>query len=106
MKVDVSYSFDIPEDMLQEGIRKAVDKEIAKRTWIPVTERLPENQDPVIVSVPETKGFCAYIGMAYYTDSPRGGFWCGTDGNVYGAIGIITKPTHWMPLPDPPEKQQ
>jgi hypothetical protein len=76
--------------------------------WISVKDRLPENQNPVIVFVPhhvdEVKGtFLGYVGMAYYTRLGEG-FWCGTDGNLYGAIGMIYPPTHWMPLPEPPKE--
>lgn len=74
--------------------------------WISVKDRLPETQNPVIVYVPphtndECESYIGYVGMAYYTDFGNG-FWGGTDGNVYGAIGIIHSPTHWMPLPEPP----
>ncbi len=76
--------------------------------WIPVTERLPDNQRPVLVCVPPyTDGeeeYIGYVGMAYFTCSPNGGFWCGTDGNIYGAIGFIHKPFAWMPLPEPPKE--
>ena len=77
--------------------------------WIPVTERCPENQRPVLVYVPpytdEEEEYIEYVGMAYYTSSMRGGYWCGTDGNVYGAIGMIHEPMAWMPLPEPPERE-
>lgn len=73
--------------------------------WISVKDKLPDRQTPVIVSVPpysdENEEHLGYIGMAYYTDSARGGYWAGTDGN----IGIIHSPSHWMPLPEPPATQ-
>lgn len=71
--------------------------------WISVNERLPDSQRPVLVYVPESEGFCEYVGMADYTWSPKGGFWCGTDGETYGAIGFIRTPTHWCELPEPPK---
>ena len=75
--------------------------------WISVKDRIPENQNPVIVYVPphvdEDKGtFLGYVGMAYHASLGEG-FWCGTDGNLYGAIGMIHSPTHWMPLPEGPQ---
>lgn len=75
--------------------------------WISVNDKLPDKQIPVLVYVPpysdEKEEYVGYVAMAYYTYSGRGGYWAGTDGNVYGAIGIIHDPTHWMPLPEPPK---
>lgn len=75
--------------------------------WVSVEEP-PKDQRPVLVFVPpheEYDDYCyGYVGMAYYTYSANGGFWCGTDGNVYGAVGMIHIPTHWMPLPEPPKE--
>ena len=76
--------------------------------WISVKDKLPEKQEPVLVYVPpysdENEKYVGYVGVAYYTYSANGGFWGGTDGNMYGAIGIIHEPSYWMPLPKPPEK--
>ena len=75
--------------------------------WISVKERIPYGQYPVLVYVPpytdENEEYLGYVGMAYYTSFGEG-FWAGTDGNVYGAIGAIHEPTHWMPLPEKPEE--
>lgn len=75
--------------------------------WISVEDRLPENQNPVIVYVPPysdgEEEYIGHVAMAYYTHFANG-YWAGTDGNVYGAIGIIHEPTHWMPIPEPPEE--
>lgn len=76
---------------------------VRKGEWISVNVKLPDSQRPVLVYVPESEGFCEYVGMADYTWSPKGGFWCGTDGETYGAIGFIRTPTHWRELPEPPK---
>lgn len=105
---------DIDGDLL-DGIAeaRAIEKIEEAPTiggWISVKDRMPENQNPVMVFVPphvdEIKGtFLGYVGMAYYTSLGEG-FWCGTDGNLYGAIGMIHTPTHWMPLPEPPKENE
>lgn len=78
-------------------------------SWISVKDRLPKDQKPVIVNVPPhndgKESYIGYVGMAYYTYSINGGMWCGTDGNLYGAIGMIREPSHWMPLPEPPRME-
>ena len=81
---------------------------LSKPQWISVKDRLPKNQNPVLVYVPPYNSneddFIGYVGMAYYT-SLGDGWWAGSDGAVYGAIGIIHTPTHWMPLPQPPKEE-
>ena len=79
--------------------------------WISVKDNRPKDQKPVIVYVPPHTNiygdeFIGYVGMAYYTYSVNGGYWCGTDGNVYGAIGMIATPSHWMPRPEPPKEEK
>lgn len=77
--------------------------------WISVKDRLPEEQIPVLVYVPpysnENEKYTEYVGVAYYMYSAISGYWAGTDGNVYGAIGIIHDPIYWMPLPEPPKEE-
>jgi len=80
----------------------------ASTNWISVKDKLPERQKPVLVYVPpysdKDEEYIGHVAMAYYTHSANGGYWAGTDGNVYGAIGIIHEPSHWMPLPESPKE--
>ena len=90
---------------LREAYLCGALREMRRNKWV---SRMPENQSPVVVFVPphvdNDKGtFLGYVGMAYFTRLGEG-FWCGTDGNLYGAIGMIYPPTHWMPLPEPPKE--
>jgi hypothetical protein len=59
--------------------------------WIPVSERLPNDPDVVLAY---RKGFPGVFQCCY-----EGGQW--TDG-VAVICGGATKPTHWLPLPEPP----
>lgn len=55
--------------------------------WIPVSERLPETPDIVLVY----DGYIVSCGGCYK------GAWSWTDADD------ACEPTHWMPLPEPPQ---
>lgn len=59
--------------------------------WIPVTERLPDNQENVLC---DDEG---RVVVGYYTDEEVG--W-------HDVHNYRIYPTHWMPLPEPPEGVQ
>ena len=63
--------------------------------WIPVTERLPEENDRYLCNV---KSFafpgCSYHAILHY--DKHDGF---REGNIY-----TDDVTHWMPLPEPPKE--
>ena len=86
---------------------RAIENAPTIQAWNSTKDQKPSDQRPVTVYVPQHTDHdgnqnYGYVGTAYYTDSANGGYWAGTDGNVYGAIGIIHDPTHWMELPEPP----
>jgi hypothetical protein len=69
--------------------------ELARR-WIPVEERLPEEGEQVIVWMPDCPHHPCGMDMGSCMTDSWGVSWM-----VSG--GRSAFPTHWMPLPEPPE---
>lgn len=64
--------------------------------WIPVQEQLPERGQMVIVAFRGHWGGKRKVSAEVFWIDDRGG-WTGCDSMKGG------KPTHWMPMPEPPE---
>jgi hypothetical protein len=58
--------------------------------WIPVSERLPSKDGSVLVAWDTREP----VGIGYFSD----GEWV----DPHFAISEYGRPTHWMPLPEPP----
>lgn len=58
--------------------------------WIPVTERLPEEDKPVL----------AWTNCGSFCESAK---WTGYGWNVTWDYEELFEVTHWMPLPEPPK---
>lgn len=67
--------------------------------WIPCSERLPEEQEDVLVYMKSGMYKSIHIGYAY-----NGGDWL-IDGEFWYEEGDPSI-THWMPLPEPPKEVQ
>ena len=61
--------------------------------WIPVTERLPNICEPVLVCVDFMGGKAVRASDRY-----------GKNGVLWSGIPSNTNVTHWMPLPEPPKE--
>ena len=64
--------------------------------WIPISERLPKNEDYILVSFENT----TMPDIARYEEDGEGGrFYPGDDENPYTSYGIFVNA--WMSLPEP-----
>ncbi len=77
----------------QRVARKVIDN---YPKWIPVTERLPESIHEYVLCCGEKGG--QFVGWTGRLRIENGKAWA-----FYGGKG--RRFTHWMPLPEPPEKE-
>ena len=75
---------------LEAADKRVKELEEAQR-WIPVNERLPEPNTETLVLTD-----AGSIGQGY--TGPATGHWCS------GGFVMVPTVTNWMPLPDPPRK--
>lgn len=69
----------------------------AERSWISVKDRLPERTvPPHDVLVYHDLGCGMFVDRAWYSYEKR---------RWISVLGMKLKVTHWMPLPEPPEKE-
>jgi hypothetical protein len=66
-----------------------LSEEAAKVQWIAVSERLPEDKEQCLVARGED------VAIAWWHTRPNE--------FIHEDIDIAWTPTHWMPLPEPPE---
>lgn len=87
-----------------EQERNALLKSIPK--WIPVTERLPEEDTDVLV-VRKFLGVKGQVPPSTYVEiaSRFGNDWCADSDEYKINRSKHTNPTHWMPLPEPPKEE-
>jgi hypothetical protein len=89
------------KDCLQETARaEAAEQRARDMTWIPVSERLPENNDRVLVWHYDEVDMAQYWPWPDNKAGNRRGKWEQFDPSGYPFA--ISHVTHWMPLPEPP----
>jgi hypothetical protein len=86
---------DLLTDVLGDSIARKADYLISNgvtvQKWIPVTERLPENDVDVLALL--------HTGDSVVVER------CGETWKVrWDGTNLDRKPTHWMPLPEPPKE--
>lgn len=75
-----------------ESQQKRIEELEAERRWIPVTERLPEDD------IPSTAYLCWWHGHTHICK-----YW--RTRKCFEFNGRVVNVTHWMPLPEPPEEE-
>ena len=79
------------------SLRAELDAERERNRWIPVEERLPEDNRNVLVCITEVDG-SPVIDFGYYI--PGDNVYEGWQTNYFMAFGKVT---HWREMPAPPE---
>lgn len=74
--------------------------------WIPVTERLPEDDTVVLCSIPASDGYIERIAFGYYMRFGNLGWRMSDWLQNHGAYGAMQpEPIAWMPLPEPYQEE-
>ena len=98
------YEEDYPccVDCLDKMHKQAADaiEELSKPGWIPVTERLPEKMQYVLVRYQNNDMAVA----SWFGGDEHIRFWRAMTDEGWCA-DCDTEPTHWMPLPQPPKEE-
>lgn len=70
--------------------------------WLPI-ETAPKDGTKVLLHVvtPPGDSYATMVGLPEGWESTEAGFWCVDRGEW--TTGTAGDPTHWMPLPPPPE---
>lgn len=113
---------EIDKELLLKHIQKSdllgrekmyLDELVQRAEWIPCSERLPENAgEAVIVSAKNRYGqnavfiaFRGYGDFKWHTMDTR--YMVHTQQFLSGEeVSMFWEITHWMPLPEPPEKEK
>ena len=94
---------DISEQAYKNGYEKGYEDGVrdAAPKWIPVTERLPDTAERVLVCR-TWRGMVYKPAYGYYQDFPnqKGCWYILTEEGYYPQREV----THWMPLPEPPRE--
>ena len=82
----------------EEGFKRGYEK--GKPKWIPVSERLPDGEELVLIHCKNGAMFVGYCGKQYCDYERRWRIKTALNSTKLLNLGRVT---HWMPLPEPPE---
>ncbi|HCR0680647.1 TPA: DUF551 domain-containing protein [Klebsiella aerogenes] len=85
---------DIIDSINKSHVSDAGNSPVIPDTWIPVSERLPEEGGRYWCYVEEQNS----LGKSHYQWN------CSWNGEIWGGAMMYGRVTHWMPLPNPPKE--
>ena len=83
----------------EKGYADATDNNVGHK-WIPVTERLPDEEELVLILCKNGARFVGYYGKQYCDFERRWRIKTALNSTKLLNLGRVT---HWMPLPEPPK---
>ena len=97
----------LKDDWSADTLEKVADLLIANgvtiQKWIPVTERLPEEEELVLILCKNGARFVGYCGKQYCDYERRWRIKTALNSTKLLNLGRVT---HWMPLPEPPSGER
>lgn len=108
-EIQSSFGVDVDKEELLRALhydRQQYDKGYADgkrdaQKWIPVTERLPEDEELVLIHCKNGAMFVGYCGKQYCDYERRWRIKTALNSTKLLNLGRVT---HWMPLPEPPKE--
>ena len=98
IQVDIRTLTRVPSESIHAKLDELAEEvgELGNPGWIPCSERLPEDESCILVSLKN----CTMPDIARYEEDDEGGtFYPGDDEKSYSNQGLFVNA--WMPLPEP-----
>lgn len=86
----------VPSEFIHAKLNELAEEveELVKQKWIPITERMPKEEEYILVSFEN----CTLPDIGRYENDGNDKFYPGDDEETYASYGLIVNA--WMPLPE------
>lgn len=96
------YGMRLPNSVSNDDVADhLIASGVTIQKWIPVTERLPDDEELVLILCKNGARFVGYCGKQYCDYERRWRIKTALNSTKLLNLGRVT---HWMPLPEPPKE--